>query len=95
MDLLTGAKMVFALLFTLALIAGAAWAARRFGMLQARPGAAVRRLKVVESLMLDPRRRLVIVRFDAREHLLLLSPAGDASIASVDVVTEAAAEAGA
>ena len=28
-------------------------------------------------MMLDPRRRLVIVRCDGREHLLLLSPAGD------------------
>ncbi|MGE3141874.1 MAG: flagellar biosynthetic protein FliO [Hyphomonadaceae bacterium] len=81
MDLITGAKMVFALLFTLALIAGAAWAARRFGMIQVRPGGA-RRMRVVESLMLDPRRRLVIVRCDAREHVLLLSPAGDVALAS-------------
>jgi flagellar protein FliO/FliZ len=27
--------------------------------------------------MIDPRRRLVIVRCDGREHLMLLSPAGD------------------
>jgi flagellar protein FliO/FliZ len=31
-----------------------------------------RRLQVLESLPLDPRRRLVIIRRDAREHLLLL-----------------------
>ncbi|MGE3624028.1 MAG: flagellar biosynthetic protein FliO [Bdellovibrionales bacterium] len=34
--------------------------------------AATRRLEVVETLPLDPRRRLVIVRRDTAEHLLLL-----------------------
>jgi flagellar protein FliO/FliZ len=75
-ELLDWARAVFALVATLALILGAAYAARRLGMLQ--PGAqGPRRLKVTESLMLDPRRRLVIVRCDGKEHLLLLSPAGD------------------
>ncbi|MGE0739967.1 MAG: flagellar biosynthetic protein FliO [Hyphomonadaceae bacterium] len=76
MDLLDWARAVFALIATLALILGAAYVVRRFGMLQ--PGAqGQKRLKVSESLMLDPRRRLVVVRCDGREHLLLLSPAGD------------------
>lgn len=65
-----------ALIATLALIGAVAYGARRLGMLQ--PGqAGERRLKLVESLMLDPRRRLVIVRWDGREHLLLLGPGGD------------------
>ncbi len=82
MDLIDAARMVFALLFTLALIAGAAYVARRFGMLDPRrPTAGERRLRITESLMLDPRRRLVVVRFDDRDLLLLLSPAGDRSIA--------------
>jgi flagellar protein FliO/FliZ len=34
--------------------------------------------------MLDPRRRLVIVRCDDREHLLLLSAAGDLVVAQMD-----------
>ena len=59
-----------------------AYGARRLGMIQ--PGVAgPRRLKVLESLMLDPRRRLVVVRFDDREHLLLLSPTGDSAITEV------------
>ena len=33
---------------------------------------AERRLAVVESLMLDPQRRLLLVRCDGEEHLLLL-----------------------
>lgn len=33
---------------------------------------AERRLQVLETLMLDPQRRLVLVRCDGREHLILL-----------------------
>lgn len=84
MSLLAGAKMVFALLFTLALIAAAAWVARRFGMLEMRRTPQQRRLAISESLMIDPRRRLVIVRFDEKEHLLLLGPGGDVTVSSVD-----------
>ena len=67
-------RAVFALALTLGLIGVAAVLARRYG-----PGALLRvqpkttkRLKVVESLMLDPARRLVLVRFDDQERLLLL-----------------------
>ena len=62
-----------ALALTLGLVAAAAVIGRRFG-----PGALgrvqlrQRRLAVVESLVLDPARRLVVVRVDDREHLLLL-----------------------
>lgn len=93
MELLDWARAVFALLATLALIGLAAYAARRFGMLQVRGAAGARRLKVTESLMLDPRRRLVLVRLDGREHLLLLSPAGDKVVADVEAKELPAAEA--
>lgn len=87
MDLLDWARAVFALIATLALIVGAAYAARRFGMLQ--PGApGAKRLSLSESLMLDPRRRLVIVRCDGREHLILLSPAGDVVVSETAVREE-------
>lgn len=36
-----------------------------------------RRLEIVESLPIDPRRRLVIARCDGREHLLLLGAERD------------------
>lgn len=76
MELLDWARAVAALVATLALIGAVAYGARRLGML--RPGAqGPRRLQVLESLMLDPRRRLVIVRMDGRDRVLLLSPAGD------------------
>jgi flagellar protein FliO/FliZ len=65
-------KFALAFLLVLGLIALCAWALRRFGL-----GGAVRpmrgnRLSVVESLALDPRHRLVLVRRDDREHLILL-----------------------
>ncbi len=41
-----------------------------------------RRLKIIENLALDSKRRVVIVRCDGREHLLLLN-------ASQDIVVEA------
>ena len=76
MELLDWARALFALIATLALILGVAYAARRLGMLQ--PGAqGTKRMRISETLMLDPRRRMVIVRVDEREHVLLLGPGGD------------------
>jgi flagellar protein FliO/FliZ len=75
-ELLDWARTVFALVLTLGLILGVAYGARRLGMLQAN-GQGAKRMRVTESLMLDPRRRMVIVRCDDREHLLLLGPGGD------------------
>ena len=87
MDLLTWVRALFALLATLALIGLVAYAARRLNMLQG-VVKAPRRLKITESLMIDPRRRLVVVRFDERELLLLLSPAGDRAISEVAAKNE-------
>ena len=83
-DILDWARMLAALVATLALIMLAAYGARRFGMLQ--PGARgdSRRMRVRESLMLDPRRKLVLVRVDGREHVILLSPAGDCVVDAFD-----------
>jgi flagellar protein FliO/FliZ len=82
------ARALFALLATLALIGAAAYGARRLGMLQP-GGQGPRRLKVMETLMLDPRRRLVIVRCDEREHLLLLSPGADIVVSEIAAKAEA------
>jgi flagellar protein FliO/FliZ len=72
----------FALLFVLALIGAAAYGARRFGMLQAPVAGGKRRMNMVESLFIDARRRVVIVRVDDEDHVLLISPFGDRTIAS-------------
>jgi flagellar protein FliO/FliZ len=70
-DIVRGAA---ALALTLGLIGLCAVLARRYGpntllRLQAK---SARRLSIVESLVLDPSRRLVLVRFDDQERLLLL-----------------------
>ena len=70
-------RMILALAVTLGLIGLCVVALRRFGpdtirRLQGLQGARVRRLEVVETLVLDPARRLVLVRVDAEERLILL-----------------------
>jgi flagellar protein FliO/FliZ len=76
MDLIDYARFVAALLFVLGLIALTAWLARRLRLGQGGVPGAARRLAVVEALPLDARRKLVLIRRDATEHLLLLSPEG-------------------
>ncbi|MFM8819871.1 MAG: FliO/MopB family protein [Phenylobacterium sp.] len=75
MDLITFARAAFALLFTLGLIGVAAVLLRRFG-----PGGVFRissprqerRMRILETLILDPARRLVLVECDGETHLLML-----------------------
>ena len=77
MDFASYLKFMLALAFVLALFGAAAWAAKRLlpsMRVGPRPG---RRLAVVEIAMLDGRRRLVLVRRDGVEHLLLLGGASD------------------
>jgi len=87
-DWIDWARSLFALLATLALIVAVAWGARRLGMLQAGPSAP-KRLKIAETLMIDPRRRLVIVRCDGREHLILLGATSDLVVTELAAVVEA------
>ena len=67
-------RMMAALAVTLGLGGLALVLVRKFAPLEVlrmrAPGE--RRLALVESLMLDPQRRLVLVRCDGREHLLIL-----------------------
>ncbi|HWA59877.1 MAG TPA: flagellar biosynthetic protein FliO [Caulobacteraceae bacterium] len=75
MDLALFARAVFALALTLGLIGLCAVALRRFGpewLARLQPTRRERRLTVVETLVLDPQRRLVLVRCDAEERLILL-----------------------
>lgn len=69
------ARAIFALALTLGLVGLAAVALRRYGPDALARFAAPkkqRRLAVVETLVLDPSRRLVLVSCDGREKLLLL-----------------------
>ena len=74
-------RFATALGVVIALILILAWIARRAGLggrvrVQGRP----RRLAVVEALTLDPKRRLVIIRRDGTEHLLVLGSGGETVI---------------
>jgi flagellar protein FliO/FliZ len=75
MPLADFARAIFALAITLGLVGLAAVAARRLGpewMTRLQRPRAERRMAIVESLPLDPARRLVLVRLDGQERLLLL-----------------------
>ncbi len=70
-------QAALALLFVVGLIGLFSFIARRYGL-----GGAVgfpkkvqgARLSVSESLMLDPKRRLVLIKCDQKEHLVILAP---------------------
>ncbi|MBI1214323.1 MAG: hypothetical protein GC185_00725 [Alphaproteobacteria bacterium] len=71
-------KTLFAFAFVIALMYLLAWALRKMGVAgqNMMPGAK-RRMKIVEFLALDHRRRLVLVRLDEKEHLIVLGPQGE------------------
>jgi flagellar protein FliO/FliZ len=83
-------RMFGALVLVLGGLAGALWAVRRFDLrLPGRIGLAARperRLALVERLAVDPRRSLVLVRRDGREHLLLIAPEGHVVVEAFDAV---------
>ena len=73
--LLETGRAVFALALVLGLIGLAAVALRRLGpdaLSRFVPARKERRMRVVETLVLDPARRLVLVSIDEKEQLLLL-----------------------
>ena len=74
-------RAVIGLGLVLLLMAAVFWLLRRFGPAEARGrSAAGRRLAVIETLPLDPRTRLVLLRHDQVEHLVLVSSQGPASL---------------
>jgi flagellar protein FliO/FliZ len=84
MEAMSLIRAALALVFVLGLIGAAAWAAKRYGA--SRLSGLVRgkdaRLKIVEVRPIDARNKLVLVRQDEREHLLLLGPGQSTVIGS-------------
>ena len=76
MDVIDFARYFGALLLVLGLVGAAGLAARRFGLGSLVKPQATRRLAVVETLMIGPRQRLMLVRRDGIEHLVLAGPDG-------------------
>ena len=75
MDPIEFIRALAALAVTLGLIGLAAWALRKYGpdaIGRAIASRQDRRLKVVESLALDPTRRIVVVSLDGEERMVLL-----------------------
>ena len=91
MDLLDIGRYLAALLLVLALLGFAALAVRRYGMPGVLKPQGVRRLAVVETLMIGPRQKLFIVRRDNVEHLIFSGPDGaclvENGITSIDKPT--------
>ena len=83
------ARYLGALLVVLALLGLAALAARRYGVPGVMKANAVRRLSVVESLMIGPRQKLLLVRKDNREHLLFIGPQGATLVENTDATLHA------
>jgi flagellar protein FliO/FliZ len=76
MDVIDLARYLGALLLVLALVGFAALAARRYGLAGFVQGTVQRRLSIVETMMIGPRQKLVLVRRDGTEHLVLVGPQG-------------------
>ena len=75
MDFADFARALFALALTLGLVGLAAVALRKYGpdaMARFAAPRKDRRLRIVETLVLDPARRLIIVDCDGKERLVLL-----------------------
>lgn len=88
-------RFAMALLLVLGLIALIAWLVRRFGLAgRVAPGITMpgqrRRLSVVESCAVDGRRRLVLVRRDETEHLVMLTANGSGVVIERGIGDDAA-----
>ena len=72
-------QFALALVFVLGLIGLLAWLVRRFNLLgpMAVKRGPERRLSVIEMQMLGAKHRLVLVRRDQVEHLVLIGPSSD------------------
>ena len=81
MDVISYSQYLIALLFVIALLFGLAYAAKKMG-LSARvtinsQKASQRRLNIVEILPIDTKRKLVLIRRDQTEHLVMLGTEHD------------------
>jgi len=83
MDIFAALQALAALAFVLGLLLGGAWLLRKYGSrIGLKTGQVSQDLKVLEWRSLDMRRKLAVVRWGDREHLLCLAPTGDMVVAS-------------
>jgi flagellar protein FliO/FliZ len=85
MDVFDALRAAGALILVLGIILGLAWLLRRYGgSIGLKPGAATSDLRVIEWKNIDVRRKLAVIRWDGRDHLMVFGPAGDSVVASRD-----------
>lgn len=84
MDYAAYSQFILALVFVLALIGILGAVARRLGLggIRAAKGTAERRLSIVEVRPLDAKRKLILLRRDQVEHLIIIGPASETLIES-------------
>lgn len=81
------ASALGALALVVGLLLGSQWVARRFKLAQRLGGNSISsqgRLAVIQCLALDPRRRLLLVRCDGRDLLLLTGGPQDVPLGWLD-----------
>lgn len=87
MDTIDPIRFLLAFVFVLGLIGVMAMLLKRYGMKHmnyAVSGPESARLKVLEVKYLDPKRKLVLISRDSREHLLLLADGRETVVESFD-----------
>lgn len=82
MDLVDIGRYFAALLLVLALVGAAGLAMRRFGMPGLVKPRGQRRLEIIETLAIGPRQKLVLLRRDDVEHLVLAGADGASVVES-------------
>ena len=93
LDVVDFTRYIAALLLVLGLLAALAVLLRRGygrGLLPGALGRTERRMRVVETLALDPRRRVMIVEVDETEHVILLGAGSDVKLETRPASREAA-----
>jgi flagellar protein FliO/FliZ len=84
MDYAAYSQFVLALVFVLALIGILGALARRLGLggIRAAKGSPERRISIVEVRPLDAKRKVILLRRDHVEHLIIIGPASELLIES-------------
>lgn len=82
-------RFLMALIFVVALMGGFYLILKRLNLGgQFQQANSKRRLRIVESIMLDTRHRAVLLQRDDKEHLVILSPTGE-TVVETGIETQA------
>lgn len=74
MEFDTYLRFILVLIFVLGLVLALGWVLKRSGISGSAVAGKGKRLGVVETVFLGPKHRLILIRRDAVEHLVLIGP---------------------